>query len=183
VLWAAESSYSSPGELREAIAQLTAGESMPMKAPRLRVELGPQLAQVRTLHGLPPVHAGHLKALVANQAGRFFRRNGKPLVTDAAWPGGKRGVVAFAAAAEEPWIAAILDGAADGGGEVESIRPGGPAGVRLELLSAEERRRRRRRELVALGRLAAIAAMTWSAAVAVWGARFEHERRAVNREI
>jgi Tfp pilus assembly protein PilN len=185
VLWAAESAYSSPDELRDAIAQLTAGESMPVRAPRLRVELGPPLAQVRTLHGLPPVRAGHLKALVANQAGRFFRRNGKPLVTDAAWLRGKRrGGVAFAAAAEEPWIAAMLEGAAAGGGEVESIRPsGGPAGVRLGLLSVEERRRRWRRELVALGRLAAIAAMTWSAAVAVWGVRFERERRAVNREI
>jgi hypothetical protein len=184
VLWAAESAYSSPDELRDAIAQLTAGESMPVRAPRLRVELGPPIAQVRTLHGLPPVRAVHLKALVATQSGRFFRRNGKPLVTDAAWPGGKRGGVVAAAAAEEPWILAILEGAAAGGGEVESIRPdGGPAGVRLELLSAEELRRRWRRELVALGRLAVIATLTWSAALGVWGIRFERERRAVNREI
>jgi hypothetical protein len=184
VLWAAESAYSSPDELREAITQLTAGESMPVRSPRLRVELGPPIAQVRTLHGLPPVRAVHLKALVATQSGRFFRRNGKALVTDAAWPGGKRGGVVAAAAAEEPWIVAILEGAAAGGGEVESIRPdGGPAGVRLELLSAEERRRRWRRELVALGRLAVIAALTWSSAMGVWGVRFERERRAVNREI
>ena len=185
VLWAAESAFASPGELREAIAQLTAGESMPVRVTRLRVELGAPLVQVRTLHDLPPVRAGHLKALVATQSGRFFRRNGTALVTDAVWAGGKRrGAVAFAAAAEEPWIAAILEGAAVGGGVVESIRPAGaPATARLELVSDEERRRRRRRERVALGRLAGIAALAWTAAAAVWGVRFERERQAVDREI
>lgn len=185
VLWTAEAVFVTPDELREAIAQLTAGESMPARAQRLRVELGAPLAQIRTLHDLPPVRAGHLKALVANQAGRFFRRNGKPLVTDAAWPGGRRrGAVAFAAAAEEPWIAAILEGAGTGGGAVESIRPAGaPAAARLELFTAEERRRRRSHERATLGRLATIAALTWVVAAAVWGVRFERERRAVDREI
>lgn len=185
VLWAAESAFTSPDDLRLALAQLVAGESMPQRAAELRVEIGPPLVQVRTLHDLPPVRAGHLRTLVATQAGRFFRRNGTALVTDAAWRGSQsRGGVAFAAAAEEPWIAAILEGAAAGGVTVETIRPASlPDGARLELLSPEERHRRRRRERVALGRLAGIAAVAWLVAGAVWAVRFERERRSVEREI
>lgn len=185
VLWVAESAFEGPDELRELIARLSAGESMPARARQLRVELEAPLAQVRTLHDLPPVRPGYLKALVATQAGRFFRRNGKALVTDAAWPHGKRrGAVAHAAAAEEPWIGAILEGAAAGGGTVESIRPAGaPTAARLDLFSAEERGRRRRRERVALGRLAAIAVAAWIAGAAVWWVRFERERRSVDLEI
>jgi hypothetical protein len=185
VLWAAESAFATPDELRDAITQLAAGESMPVRAARLRVELGAPVAQLRTLRDLPPVRSSHLKALVATQSGRFFRRNGKPLVTDAAWPGSRtRGSIAYAAAVEEPWIEAILEGARAGGSAVESIRPAGiPAGVRLQLLSPQELSRRRRREWVAVGRLGAMGAVAFLAAAAVWGIRFERERRSVEREI
>jgi hypothetical protein len=184
VLWAAESAFATPEELRDAITQLVAGDFMPARAGLLRVELGPSLAQLRTLHQLPPVRRRDLKALVAMQAARFFRRNGSALVTDAAWRDGRRGGVAFAAAAEEPWIAAILDGAAAGGCEVKTIVPAGATdGARLELLSEAEQRKRRRRERLALGRLAGVAAAAWVAAGAVWATRFERERRSVEREI
>jgi Tfp pilus assembly protein PilN len=185
VLWAAESPVVAPDELREAVAQLAAGQSMPLRARRIRVELGAPVVQLRTLHGLPPVRTAHLRTLVATQSGRFFRRNGSPLVTDATWQGGRpQSGIAVAAAAEEPWIAAILQGAEAAGLAVDSIRPAGTAdGARLELLSPEERARRRRRERVALGRMVGLGAACWIAAGAVWGIRFERERRSVDREI
>src|SRR6266511_6201537 len=52
---------------------------------RLRVTLERPPAQTRTLTDLPPVRDRDLASLVANQAGRFFRRNGTALVTDATW--------------------------------------------------------------------------------------------------
>lgn len=185
VLWAAESPVTAPDELREAVAQLAAGQSMPVRAGRIRVEIGAPVLQLRTLHGLPPVRAAHLKTLVATQSGRFFRRNGSPLVTDAAWQGGQaRSGIAVAAAAEEPWIAAILQGAEAGGVAVDSIRPVGTTdGARLELLSPDERARRRRRDRVTLGRLVGLGAACWIAAGAVWGVRFARESRAVEGEI
>jgi hypothetical protein len=184
VLWAAESAVAAPDELREAVAQLAAGHSMPVRADRMLVELGAPLVQLRTLHGLPPVRAAHLKTLVATQSARFFRRNGSPLVTDATWQGGVRSGVAVSAAAEEPWIAAILQGAEAGGLVIDSIRPSGTTeSSRLELLSPEERARRRRRDRVALGRLAGLGVACWLAAGLLWGIRFERERRSVEQEI
>jgi hypothetical protein len=185
LLWAAESPFATPSDLREALAQLVSGESMPARPAKLRIRLDAPLAQVRSLHDLPPVRTRHLKALVAAQSERFFRRNGAPLVTDAAWAAGRRlGAVVLAAAAEEPWITAILEGAAAGGRSVESIRPAGRgAELGLELLSPAERRRRHRRARLAIGRLAVVAALLWASAAAVWAVRFDRERRAVDAEI
>jgi Tfp pilus assembly protein PilN len=185
LLWAAESAFDGPDALREAMAQLTSAEGMPARPARLRIEMGEPYAQVRRLHDLPHVRSGHLKALVANQAGRFFRRNGKPLVTDAVWLGGgrQRGA-AIGAAAEEPWIAAVVGGAGAGGAMVECIWPAGAwAGSGLDLLPAEEVARRRRRRRLALGRISLVAVLAWTTAAIVWGVRFDRERRAVDKEL
>ena len=170
VLWAGEAGFTSPADLRDAVAQLASEPTLPARPGALRVELELPLAQVRTLHDLPPVRRKHLEALVATQAGRFFRKNGKPLVTAAAWPSRqRRGGTAVAAAVEEPWVQAILDGAEAGGVLVETIGPAGlPGTPRLQLLSATELRRRQQRATVTLRRLAAAALLLWVAAGAAF---------------
>ena len=97
VTWAGEASYAELGELADAIARLAA--EPPRACRRVTVELERPPVQLRALHDLPPVKPRHLAALVAQQAGRFFRKNGQPLVTDAAWVGKGEARVARAAAA------------------------------------------------------------------------------------
>src|SRR2546426_6102730 len=81
---------------------------------RLVVSLDRPPVQLRTLSALPPVKPQHLAALVAQQAGRFFRKNGQPLVTDAVWVGKGAARVARAAAVEERLVEAIVGGARAG---------------------------------------------------------------------
>lgn len=186
VLWAAEARYTTPEELEEAVSRLAAEKSLPARPRALLVELEPPLAQVRTIRGLPPVRASQLRALVATQAARFFRRNGKPLVTDACWTGpkGRREGTARAAAAEEPWLDAVIRGAELAGVVVEAVRPAGtPVELRLDLMPPAERRRRRARALFSLRRLAGAAALAWLAAAGVFLARLRAERAEVDREI
>src|SRR5881296_3297707 len=78
VTWTAEASYADAAELSDAIARLAA--EAPERCRRLGVTLERPPVQVRTLADLPPVKQRELRALVAHQAGRFFRRNGHPLV-------------------------------------------------------------------------------------------------------
>src|SRR5207245_9313185 len=80
-VWAGEAFYESPNDLAEVVARLAAAPAE--RCRRLRVTLERPPAQTRTLTDLPPVRDRELAALVANQAGRFFRRNGAALVTDA----------------------------------------------------------------------------------------------------
>lgn len=186
VLWAGEAPFASLAELEHAVSQLAAREPLPVRPAALDAELEPPLVQLRTLRGLPPVRASQLRALVATQASRFFRRNGKPLVTDACWATGegRRQGVAVAAAAEEPLVEAVLDGARTAGLVIETIRPAGtPPGTRLGLVPQAERRRRYQRAVLSLRRLALLAGLTWVAAGGVFLVRLERERVAVAREL
>lgn len=185
-LWSGEIACDSPGALRQAIAQLIAEPTLPKRPTRLTIELGSPLLQVRMLQGLPPVGAAALRSLVATQAGRYFRRNGTPLVTAAAWPDrdARRKGLARAVAVEEPWVEAALAGADDAGVPVAAIRPGGdPAAARLELVSTAERHRRRRHEQVTIRRLAVAVAVLWVSLAVAAAIRFERERREIEREI
>jgi hypothetical protein len=179
-VWAGEAMYESPDDLAEVIARLAAAP--PERCRRLRVLLERPPAQTRTLTNLPPVRDRELAALVAHQAGRFFRRNGSPLVTDAAWVGNRNGRVTHAAAVEEPVVLAITTGAAQAGLVLETITPAGVS-PQLQLLPAAERAvriRARRRRVIQLG-AAAVAA--WLLAGAVFAGRLVIERRAVEREL
>ncbi|HEU4648240.1 MAG TPA: hypothetical protein VFS33_04210 [Gemmatimonadales bacterium] len=180
--WAAEGAFRCERELEEALGAL-AGEAT--LAPRIRtahVELERPLVQVRHLHDLPPVRSGALAALVATQAGRFFRRNGTPLVTAAAWSSRKHGARgAVAAAVEEPWLAAIVAGLQAAGLTVHAICPVGTSS--LLLLPRDEgvrRARAARRRNIGWGILAAA---LWLAVgmLAVW--RTAREMAAVDREL
>lgn len=187
MVWAGSAVFESPDDLREAIAQLAAEESLPVRVGGLRVKLETPLAQVRTLEHLPPVRSSALKALVAQQAGRFFRRNGKPLVTDAVWLRRPRGqpAVAQAAAVEEPWVDAIAAGARAAGLVLEEIHPasGDTTLKRLSLVSAAERAHRKRLESAALRRLAAITAILWIVAASGFVIRVQREHREVDRRL
>ena len=62
--------------------------------------------QLRTLSDLPPVKPRALAALVAHQADRFFRKNGRPLATDAVWV--VNGAAPVARAAAHAWLRATM---------------------------------------------------------------------------
>ncbi len=186
VLWAGEAPFTTPEELEEAVSQLAAAEDLPSRPAAIRVELEPPLAQLRTLRGLPPVRTAELRSLVATQAARYFRRNGKPLVTDACWKSRqtRREGTALAFAAEEPWLDAVIHGARLAGLVVGAIHPADmPEGVRLGLMPLTERRRQRARALLSLRRLAVVVSLTWLAAAGVLLARLREESAEVDREI
>lgn len=178
--WAAEALYDSPDDLTEVIARLAAAP--PERCRRLRVMLERPPVQTRTLTDLPPVRERELPALVANQAGRFFRRNGAPLVTDAVWVTNGHGRVTHAAAVAEPLVIAVLAGAAQAGLIVESVTAAGVS-PDIQLLPSAERAVRagvRRRTLI---RVALVACGIWMLAAASFAARLVFERRAIDREL
>jgi Tfp pilus assembly protein PilN len=180
VVWAGESSYNDVTELADAIARLAA--EPPRTCRRLVVVLERPPVQLRTLGELPPVKPQHLAALVAQQAGRFFRKNGQRLVTDALWVGNGAHRVAHAAAIEEPLVEAIAAGARAAGLWLESIAPADSAAV-LTLLPRSERATRERLARRRTVRLASIACVLWLTVGALFFGRLVLERRAVEHEL
>jgi hypothetical protein len=178
--WVGQSSYSDVAELADAIARL-AGEA-PARCRRLRVALERPPVQLRTLSDLPPVPLRALRALVAHQASRFFRRNGEPLVTDAAWVERGTARVARAAAVAEPFVEAIAAGARAAGFVLETIAPADEA-ARFALLPTSERARRDRAAQRRLHRLTVAAVTAWLGAGGLFVARLAWERRVVEREL
>lgn len=180
VTWAGEVPYHDLGELADAVARLAA--EPPRACRRLIVSVDRPPVQLRTLTELPPVKPRHLAALVAQQAGRFFRKNGQPLVTDAAWVGKGPTRVAHAAAVEEPLVEAIAAGARAAGLWLETIAPADEAAV-LTLLPRSERESRDRSARRRTRRLALATCALWLASGALFFARLAWERRAVEREL
>jgi hypothetical protein len=180
VTWAGEASYADVAELADAIARLAA--EPPRACRRLVVAIDRPPVQLRTLTELPPVKPKHLVSLVVQQAGRFFRKNGQPLVTDAAWVGKGASRVAHAAAVEEPLVEAIAAGARAAGLWLETIAPADEAAV-LTLLPRSERESRDRSARRRTRRLALAACAVWLASVALFLGRLAWERRAVEREL
>ena len=166
--------------MSEVIARLASAPSE--RCRRLQVTLERPPAQTRTLTDLPPVRHRELRSLVANQAGRFFRRNGAALVTDAAWVGNGSGRITHAAAIEEPLVTAVVSGAKQAGLVVESITAAGVSSV-IQLLPNAERATRAgvRRRMVM--RLAVAASAVWVLAGALFGARLLTERRNIDAEL
>jgi hypothetical protein len=179
VVWAAEASYASFGELAELIGRLAA--ETPARCARVRVVLERPPVQMRTLQDLPPVKDQELPALVAHQPGRFFRRNGAPLVTDAVWVGHRAARLARAVAIEEPLLEAIVAGAKAAGLALDAITPVEcPDSVLL--LPNAERAVRKRAQRTRVGRLSVAVAAAWLAAGLLVGGRLTLERRALARE-
>jgi hypothetical protein len=180
IVWAGQANYADVAELADAIARLAA--EPPRACRRLVVVLDRPPVQLRALTELPPVKPRHLAALVAQQAGRFFRKNGQPLVTDAAWVGKGPTRVAHAAAVEEPLVDAIAAGARAAGLWLETIVPADEAAP-LTLLPRAERESRERAARSRTRRLAIATCGLWLTAVALFFARLAWERRAVEREL
>ncbi len=179
VAWSAEAAYADLSELSDAIARLAA--EPPRRCKQVVVSLEHPPVQLRTLTGLPPVKPRALAALVAHQAERVFRRNGKPLATDAVWIGNGAVRVARAAAVEEPLVEAILAGARAAGLSVAAITPVDEAAPLL-LLPSSERAARWRAQQRLTRRLALGATSVWLAAGVLFAFRLAWERRAVERE-
>ena len=179
-VWAGEATYDSPNDLTEVVARLAAAPTE--RCRRLRVTLERPPAQTRTLTDLPPVRERELASLVANQAGRFFRRNGAPLVTDATWVSNGAGRVTHAAAVEEPLVLAIVAGAVEAGLVVESITAAGMS-PQLQLLPNAERAVRARARRRAVVRLAIAACIAWLVTGVLFGVRLMVERRDVEAQL
>lgn len=180
VTWAGEASYQSLDVLTEVIARLASEPAA--RCRHLSVTLERPPAQVRTLADLPPVKDRELTALVAQQQGRYFRRNGHPLVTDAVWIGKGKSREARAAAVEEPVVEAIAAGARAAGLLLDVITPA-DLPVALQLLPSAERAARLGTESRRLRRLAFAAALTWTVALGLLAGRLVWECRAVEREL
>lgn len=185
VVWAAQAEYATVEELTRAIAELGAAEGAPRGRHRVHVTLDPGIAQVRRLAEIPPVGERALGDMVALQSSRFFRRNGKPLVTDARWLERKKRnrKTVIAAAVEEPVLDAIAGGISAGGLAIGPIRPAGDEASRLRFRSraAVSRRalelRRQARALLLLG------AVAWLAAAVTGAVRIRNHSAAIRAEI
>lgn len=178
--WSAERAYETLDQLTESVAQL-AQEI----APRCRdaaIELERPPAQIRTLADLPPVKLAALKALIAQGAGRFFRRNGMPLSTDAAWLRCDGHVVCRAVAAPEPLLEAVAAGVRATPLSLRTIRPVLDT-TGLVLLPASERAARRARSRQAQRRLAVAAALVWLLTGATFLGGLAGARRSVRRDL
>jgi hypothetical protein len=191
VIWAGEAAFSNADELSAAIGALV------VEAPALRlssmveVNVEPPLVQLRTLTDLPPVRPRALAALVAHQPARFFRKNGKPLVTDAVWIGARRlrwrrpmlARSARAAAIELPWVEAIVLGLRQAGLPAPAISAGAVGeGARMDLLPAAERAARRRQRVGLTRRLAFMAFALWLGVAALYVGRLAVIRRRLGAE-
>jgi hypothetical protein len=118
-IWVAERPLGGVAEIADGIAELAT--ERPARVRRTRVVLDGGLVQVKLVAGLPRLSDERLRGVVALQAGRWFLRNGTPLVTGAAWvvPGER----ALAAAADADTLERVLEGAARAGLRVEAVGP------------------------------------------------------------
>ncbi len=120
--------------------------------------------------------------MVAHQAGRFFRKNGTPLVTAAVWVKSGTEQVVHAAAVEEPVVEAIVAGARAAGLAVLSIAPA-ERDHGLLLLPTSERAARARAERSLLRRLGIANAGVWTLVAGLFGGRLLWEGRSVERQL
>ncbi len=120
---AGEIHYVDRMDLARALTEMASGVRERTGVRRADIVLGPGVLQRRLLTDLPSVRPGILRELVQQQQKRFFRRNGKPLVTDARWErsaeGTGRHVVAVAA--DEGTVEAVIAGLAEAGVVVERV--------------------------------------------------------------
>ena len=180
VTWAGEAGYDSLQELTDTIARLAAEAGQLCR--RLVVTLERPPAQTRTLKDLPPVKERELGELVANQATRFFRKDGQPLVTAAGWAVNGKVRVAHAAAIEEPLVNAIVAGARAAGLVLEKLAPV-DCPVPMMLLPSSERFARAWAERKLLRRLGIATGVVWIVVLGLTVGRLFWERRSVDQQL
>ncbi len=166
VVWTGEAGYGDIGELADAIARIAAEGPGGCRRSVVLLERPP--AQLRTLRDVPPVKPRELRMLVAHQAGKFFRCNGEPLVTDAVPVTHGTERVVRAAAVPEPLVEAIAAGARMAGLALETVGladdPSPFALLRVRWLGI-------------------LTATAWLAVALAFTARLAWERWAVEREL
>lgn len=122
IRWAGQAPYASDEDVAEVIARLAGESGKPVR--RARVALERDTVQLRTISPLPPLKPGAHRRYVALEAPRLFRKNGAPLVTDGIGVAAESNThVLWAAAAPEPLLRRILEGAAQAGIRVEALAP------------------------------------------------------------
>ncbi|WP_420127344.1 hypothetical protein [Longimicrobium sp.] len=123
IVAATEAEVGAGDSLAAAVAELIAGVALPrFPRPRVVAALGPSLAQTRRIAGLPPLEDPRLVAQVVREgAGKFFLRNGVPLVTTGVRivePG-----TVWAAALDERAVRAVEAGCRTAGVRVDRFVP------------------------------------------------------------
>jgi hypothetical protein len=184
-VWRGSAEHGGPDDLGAAIAQLATAGAPLHHGPVVKVEFVPPIAQVRTLDRLPPVRGRALADLVSVQRSRYFRQNGKPLVTAARWLSRKRGQppIARAAAIEQHWGEAVLDACRTAGLDVDTMGPAGLGEAQLDLMPPAERLARGRRLRARLRRWSLAAAAGWVLLGVAAAVRFSHEERRVTARL
>ena len=181
-VWSSECVLEPDDELSQALDELLANPDLAGRVRRLLVRVAPPVVQLRTLTDVPPVRHRPLDALVRTQASRFFRRNGAPLVTSAAWAPGKRGLrPALAAAIEEPWLAELGAVASRHGITEVRVAPEGHPNLDLRLPAWD--RTRRARERAQVHRALLLAGLAWLGVLAIDTTRLVRERAALDAGI
>lgn len=134
IRWAAHAAYGDPQGLIDAIGNLA---SECDRRPRcIRVVLGRDLVQFRTLVPAPPLKAREVDSFVSLHANRLFRRSGTPLIVDALLARAGSGERAlFAAAVPETMPKTVMEGCSNAGISLETI------GTATEVLPWTVRRR------------------------------------------
>jgi hypothetical protein len=185
VLWTGSADYGDINELGAVIGDLMNVVPAGRRLTRVMVEIEPPLIQVRHIADLPPVSERVLKAMVKTQAGRYFRRNGSPLVTDAVWVAGTNGAtrVAHMAALEESFLSAVAEGADLAGLTLVDVGPPVEEGKRLSLLPPKTLGSRRQAARRGVLRWAMIASAAWLTVALIFGVRLYRERERVDHEL
>ena len=184
-LWAGETARGEGEGVDAAVERLLSQVPKELDSP-VTLEVEPPLAQIRRLDSLPPVRGAALSTLVGHQAGTFFRKNGHPLVTDAAWlPALKDSPRQALLAAIDLELAEALSAAATRAGvgldriTVADI----PEARRFDLRSPEARAEQAGRASQSLARLAWSVATLWALAALCWTARLGLEARHIRSEL
>jgi hypothetical protein len=107
IRWAGEASYTDIADLAVVIARL--GSEAP-RSGGVRIVLERPLLQMRCIHPVPPLKRPGARQYVVHEAGRLFRRNGHPLLTDAVTSGRGTSRVLIAVAAAEDLVRSAIQG-------------------------------------------------------------------------
>jgi hypothetical protein len=184
VVWSTEVSYGAEDGLADAMASLAEPVVRNGLPRRMVVMVSPPLVQRRSLADLPPVRPAELTRLVARAAPRFFRQNGHPLVSAAAWAeeGSPPQRVVRAAAIDSDVAEAIVDGVRRAGLWLEDILVAGER-PSLSLLPPNEREHRKQREWRGVRRLAAAVTALWLMVALAAGIRLQVEAHQVGAEL
>jgi hypothetical protein len=123
VAWAGEAELADPRDPGAALRELLASAPLPRwPRPTVALALGPSLSQLRRITGLPQVADERmLTQVVRESAGKFFLRNGKPLVTTRVRVVGYGEV--WCAAFEQPLVDALAAACRAAGLNVRGVVP------------------------------------------------------------